>query len=208
MRLKKARMTVVPETELVPELRKTGHRMADFAVAFSALFVSLCSLGIALHHGQTMQRLVEANSRPFIQIKISDGRAEHPPTQTLTVTMSNPGAGAARIERFSTLVDDKPVNSITDALLQLAGLKATAADAEALFGSLTVADVAPSYIKAGSEQVVLRWPRTPGNAAVWDKVIDAGSKQVKFESCYCSIFDECWIENSHTFRPTPVKRCG
>src|SRR5271155_3187942 len=29
---------VVPETELAPEIRKTGHRMADLAVAFSALF--------------------------------------------------------------------------------------------------------------------------------------------------------------------------
>src|SRR3984885_15689531 len=92
---------VVPETELVPDIRKTVHRLADLAVAFSALFVSLCSLGIALHHGRTMQRLVEANSRPFIQITTSGG---HPATegsasQVLSVQISNPGAGAARVER-------------------------------------------------------------------------------------------------------------
>ena len=131
---------MVPETELVPEIRKTGHRLADLAVAFSALFVSLCSLGIALHHGRTMQRLVEANSRPFIQI--------------------------------------------------------------------TTSNVAPSYLKAGSEQTVLRWPRTASNASIWDKDAVAGSNRVKFEACYCSIFDECWIENSHTFRPTAVASCG
>jgi hypothetical protein len=199
---------VTPESELVPEIRKTGHRLADLAVAFSALFVSLCSLGIALHHGRTMQRLVEANSRPFIQIKISDGRTEHPPSQVLTVIMSNPGAGAARIERFSIFIDDKPVSDISAALLQLADLPAKPADLEGILGSLTYADVAPSYIKAGSDQSVFRWPRTASDAPVWDKVVDAEAKHLKFETCYCSIFDECWIENSRTFRPTPTKSCG
>src|ERR1700677_647011 len=94
---------VVPETELVPEIRKTGHRMADLAVAFSALFVSLCSIGIPLPHGRTMQTLVEAISGPFIQTTTS---GDHPAadstlSRVFTVLISNPGAGAARVERFS-----------------------------------------------------------------------------------------------------------
>jgi hypothetical protein len=200
---------VVPETELVPEIRKTGHRLADLAVAFSALFVSLCSLGIALHHGRTMQRLVEANSRPFIQITASTGQpAADGTAQALTVLISNPGAGAARVERFSILVDDKPVKDISAALLRLAGLSDDTPQAASVLGPMTYSDIAPSYIKAGSEQIVLRWPRTPGNAAVWDKDAAAGSDRVKFETCYCSIFDECWVENSHTFRPTAVMSCA
>lgn len=183
--------------------------MADLAVAFSALFVSLCSLGIALHHGRTMQRLVEANSRPFIQITTSKGqRAPDSEPQTYTVLMSNPGAGAARVERFSILVDGKPAKDINEALLRLAGLPDNTPQSSSVLGPMTYSDVAPSYIKAGSEQTVLSWPRTAGNAAVWDKDVAAGSDRVKFETCYCSIFDECWIENSHTFRPTAVASCG
>jgi len=186
--------------------------MADLAVAFSALFVSLCSLGIALHHGRTMQRLVEANSRPFIQITAgsasADGPAADSPSQSFTVLISNPGAGAARVERFSILVDDKPVKDISEALLRLAGLPDNTSQVSAVLGPMTYAEVAPSYIKAGSEQVVLRWPRTASNAHVWDKDTAAGSERVKFEACYCSIFDECWIENSHTFRPAAVTNCG
>jgi hypothetical protein len=200
---------VVPETELVPEIRKTGHRLADLAVAFSALFVSLCSLGIALHHGRTMQRLVEANSRPFIQITTSNGQPGADNTrQVITVLISNPGAGAARVERFSILVDDKPVKDISQALLRLAGLPDNPPQGAAVLGAMTYSEVAPSYIKAGSEQMVLSWPRTASNAAVWDKDAAAGSDRVKFETCYCSIFDECWIENSHTFRPSPVTSCA
>jgi hypothetical protein len=200
---------VVPETELVPEIRKTGHRLADLAVAFSALFVSLCSLGIALHHGRTMQRLVEANSRPFIQITTSNGQpAADSASQALTVLISNPGAGAARVERFSILVDGQPVKDISEALLRLAGLPGNSPQQSSVLGPMTYSAVAPSYLKAGSEQTVLRWPRTASNASIWDKDAAAGSNRVKFEACYCSIFDECWIENSHTFRPTAVASCG
>jgi hypothetical protein len=201
---------VIPETELVPEIRKTGHRLADLAVAFSALFVSLCSLGIALHHGRTMQRLVEANSRPFIQITTSGGHpgADSTLPQAFTVLISNPGAGAARVERFSILVDDKPVKDIGEALLRLAGLPADTKEESALLGPVTYSELAPSYIKAGSDQPVLHWPRTASNASVWDKDAEAGWQRVKFEACYCSIFDECWVENSRTFRPTAVAGCG
>ena len=201
--------SVVPETDLVPEIRKTGHRLADLAVAFSALFVSLCSLGIALHHGRTMQRLVEANSRPFIQISTSNGqRATDAASQAFTVLISNPGAGAARVERFSILVDGKPVKDISEALLQLAGLPVDTPQSSTVLGPMTYSPVAPSYIKAGSEQPVLHWPRTASNASIWDKDAAAGLNRVKFEACYCSIFDECWIENSQTFRPTAVTSCG
>ena len=201
---------VVPETELVPEIRKTGHRLADLAVAFSALFVSLCSLGIALHHGRTMQRLVEANSRPFIQFTTSNGHpaAESPLGQAFSVLISNPGAGAARVERFSILVDDKPVKDIGEALLRLAGLPADTKDESAVLGPMTYSAVAPSYIKAGSDQPVLLWPRTASNASVWDKDAAAGLNRVTFEACYCSIFDECWVENSHRFRPAGVASCS
>jgi hypothetical protein len=201
---------VIPETESAPEIHKTGSRLADKAVAFSALFVSLCSLGIALLHGRTMQRLVEANSRPFIQITSKSGEQNAESQPALVVTVSNPGAGAARIERFTMLVDDKSVDTFPHALQQLAGVAAapgTAAEASVL-GAMTYDDIAPSYLKSGSDEVVLRWPRTDSNAALWDRVAAAASSRVQYETCYCSIFEECWIENSRTFRPKRAKSCS
>jgi len=59
---------VVPETELPHEIRKSGHRLADLAVAFSAPFVSL----------------VEHAADDVI-------------TQAMTVLITNPGAGAAGV---------------------------------------------------------------------------------------------------------------
>lgn len=151
-----------------------------------------------------MQRLVEANSRPFVQFTFDnvEHAADDVITQAVTVLITNPGAGAARIERVSILVDGKPVSDMRGALLQLAGTSAEN------LGPVSYADVAPSYIKAGSERVVMRWPRTDANAALWDRVAASDHGRVKFEACYCSIFDECWVENSDRFRPTPVQSCA
>jgi hypothetical protein len=67
---------VVPETELPHEIRRSGHRLADLAVA--------------VEHA-----------------------ADDAITQAMTVLITNPGAGAARIERFSVLVDRTPVGGMS-----------------------------------------------------------------------------------------------
>jgi len=182
---------------------KSGHRLPDLAIAYAALVISLCSLGLAVHHAHTMRQLVEANSRPFLQFSSSIGESlEVDNVPVLTVQISNPGAGAALIEKFAVLVDGKRVRHWQEAF-RLLDPRATPA---ALAG-MTYSDVAPSYLKAGSDLVVLRWPRTEANAALWDEIYRRGRAHVEFEACYCSIFDECWLEKSRVFRPEPVKSC-
>jgi len=65
---------MLPDTEAKHEIHKSGHRVADLIVGFSAIFISLCSLALAIYHGHTMERLVEANSRPFVQFDTSNGQ--------------------------------------------------------------------------------------------------------------------------------------
>jgi hypothetical protein len=194
---------MLPEQEHAHVPHRSGHRLADRAIAYAALVISLCSLGLALHHAHTMRQLVEANSRPFLQFSSSNGEVhEAEGVPALTVLISNPGAGAALIEKFAVLVDGKRVRHWQEAFTLL-DPRATPA---ALAG-MTYSDVAPSYLKAGSDLVALRWPRTEANAALWDDIYRRGRAHVEFEACYCSIFDECWLERSRVFRPEPVKSC-
>jgi len=178
--------------------------VVDHAIALAALFISLCSLGLAMHHAHSMRQLVEANSRPFLQFITSYGeeRGKGNYAQVLTVTVSNPGAGAARVEDFAILVDGRRVTAWPEAF----ALLDPRATPEAL-GDMTYVDVAPSYLKAASDMLALRWPRTDANAALWDALIDQGRRRVEFEACYCSIFDDCWLEKSRVFRPAPVRSC-
>jgi hypothetical protein len=68
-----------------------------------------------------MERLVEANSRPFIQFDASNG--EDGPngevTRELSVSISNPGSGSARIDSFELALDGYVLSRWSEALKQL-----------------------------------------------------------------------------------------
>ena len=203
---------MLPETESTHGAHRSGHRVTDLAVSFSAIFISLCSFALAIHHGRTMERLVEANSRPFVEFTTSNGEVR-PDGQTmpqLSVSISNPGAGAAQIERFEISVDGRTFPGWPDALRQLkaAALAKRAVPADAQAGRFTYATVAPSYLKAGGEQVILRWNRDESNGALWDYADSVRqAERLALRVCYCSIFEQCWWASTTSPRPLPVKRC-
>src|SRR4051794_2539487 len=58
-----ADMSLDVESHVEPHLHKTGHQWVDWIVAFSALFISVVSLGVAILHGRTMEKMAEANAR-------------------------------------------------------------------------------------------------------------------------------------------------
>ena len=55
-----------PEHEAPHVAHITGSRWLDLTLALSAMFVSIVSLAVAVHHGNAMDRLVAANSWPFL----------------------------------------------------------------------------------------------------------------------------------------------
>lgn len=204
---------MLPESESSPEVHRTGHALTDRIVGFSAIFISLCSLGLAIHHGHIMDRLVEANSRPFLQFDTSNGgvRSDGSVVRELSATISNPGSGAARIDRFGITLDGHP---FPDWAATLRALKAEAEAKHVLppgatsVGQMSYATVNRSYLKGGGEVVILRWLRTDENAALWDYV-DAARFDGRFQlsACYCSIFDQCWVASTKTYKPADVRRC-
>jgi hypothetical protein len=51
-------------------------RWLELAIAITALTTSVSSIIIALHHGQTMEKLVQANSLPYMAAGVSDVTTE------------------------------------------------------------------------------------------------------------------------------------
>jgi hypothetical protein len=129
-----------------------------------------------------------------------------------SVTVSNPGTGAARIERFSIALEGQVVGHWPDLLQRLkqkAAAKHVLASEPKATGQFSYATVAPSYLKGGGEQVILRWARTEANGELWDYADAARqANRITLQACYCSIFDQCWVANTRSFRPTEVKKCG
>lgn len=200
-----------PELETSAEVHKTGHRWVDLSVAGCALLVSFCSLGLAVHHGKTMERLVTANSMPFLQITSSSGEyaSDGSVRQVLSFDLRNSGVGPARVEWLTRTLDDKPIDD-WDAMMKALrdeAISSGSVDSAISIGRKSTSDV-PTFLGGAGSLQSMRWQRTDENAPLWDFVNKVRSgNRLRLQACYCSIFDECWIADSQIFKPKRVDRC-
>ena len=101
-----------PEVEA--HLHKTGHSHIDLILGSLAVVLSMVSVFIAVRHGETMERLVAANSWP--NISYSTGNELPGQEKVITLDLKNSGVGPARIDTFELFYKDKPVANSTDLL--------------------------------------------------------------------------------------------
>lgn len=54
---------------------------------------------------------------------------------------------------------------------------------------------------------LLAWRERPGAQAIWDR-LNSSRNRLKFQACYCSVLDECWVSDlTPTARPRRVREC-
>src|SRR6185295_5724744 len=97
------RMSLDVEAHTESHEHKTGHKWLDMTVAFSALFLSVVSLGVAIVHGRTMEKMAEANARlvaanswPFLSY--GPGTVTTNGVARIHMQVFNAGVGPAKIE--------------------------------------------------------------------------------------------------------------
>ena len=86
------------------------------SLGLSAMFVSVISLGVAIEHGRTMERMADANERmvqasswPFVEFSTHNVDERGSPNVRLVLT--NEGIGPARIETFELWRKGQPMAS-------------------------------------------------------------------------------------------------
>jgi hypothetical protein len=85
--------------------------------------------------------------------------------------------------------------------------KCCAAEAKAAAGSLTfTTDRVDGVLRAGERRRFIRLAKTGANAPLWNRLNDERWKVV-VHTCYCSIFDDCWVFDSRKKGPERVKAC-
>ena len=200
---------------------KTGSRWFDLALPVGALFVSFISIYIAWHHGQVMkelvhqnERLVQANSLPYLQIDTSDLEADLR-TPAFRLTVQNQGIGPARIAAVVIAVDGHPVpdfNSLVDrccapGLLQ-AARRGTKQYRGIQNGEVILSTLHDRMIRPAEAVDAFEWRVTPENRPVIER-LKAGfaSNRINAAVCYCSVFDDCWVRTDDDQKPMPVKQC-
>jgi len=200
----------------LPEPKKTGHRWIDLFVALAALTISLVSILVARDTSQTMERLAHASFWPFMQL--GSGNVRDDGVRAITFAMDNVGTGPARIHSFEMQVDGEPLpregHLLTHVLraccndeLQ-AALDRSGRDIGVVYGDEVSSPVSRRFVAPNDSVVAMSWPRNEVNAALWAALDQARQRRrVTMSTCYCSVFDECWIARSNEFPPEQVDSC-
>ena len=184
---------------------KTGHRWVDMAIAFSAIMISVISLFVAIEHGKTEEKLVAANSWPFLVFKSSeDGLVVG--SRVLDLRLQNSGVGPARVQSFRMTLDGRPVHDHSELMTRCCGVAPTSLEEQVRLGLVTQNEPV-GVIPARDGVDVFGWRERPGNQAVWDR-LNMARHRLRLQACYCSVLDECWTSDlTPTAHPRRIGQC-
>lgn len=183
----------------------SGHRWIDMAIPIAALFVSVVSIAIAYHHGSVMQqlvrqneRLVQANSLPYLELGTSTRTQEGEPRISLFAI--NSGVGPAAIKSVEVLVDGRPVSDLRQLLAACC-----AASPDARVGSSTLSG---RMVRAGDMITYVDFLGGSREPLARSVLRAYRGDRIKVNLCYCSVFGECWTRSSTGLAsPTKVAAC-
>lgn len=188
---------------------QTGRRWLDLLVAFSALAISAVSIVVAVHHGETMEKLVEADTWPYLSLDSSNigpqGQSE------VIITLRNSGAGPLKVKAFSLTYEDQIYRRWPDLLRACCAPDGVSLETdEALLAAVgeELATGSPNHrvLIPGDEQLVLSLRREAVNDAVWRK-LDLARHSFGYKACYCSVFDECYETTLNSTETVHVEQC-
>lgn len=201
-------MSLDVEAHTESHAHKTGHSWVDMVVAFSALFISVVSLGVAILHGHTMEEMAEANAR-LVAANSWPFMAYGPGVQTengvrhASMKVYNSGAGPAKVETAELVWKGVAYRSNWDFLKACCGF-------DPALGERFDTGIVPNQVfRVGVETVFLKFKESIDPAVFAALQRAMLSRDLQLNVCYCSIFDECWQSDltKLSLKPPRVKAC-
>lgn len=176
----------------------SGHRWLDMVLALSAILISGVSLYVAVQHGRTMEKMVEATTWPFVDFGTSNGTAAG--ERRITLVVQNSGVGPARVDSLELDYDGRAMGSAAD-LLNACCVREGEPRAH-----FSVSTVTGRVLPARESVDLLRDEPGQLTPAQLDR-LNAALPKLRMHLCYCSVLDDCWTRDSAARIPQKVKAC-
>lgn len=196
----KLTMDMGPEIE-THHPHHTGRQWVDVILGVSVVVISIISLLLAMENGTAMKRLVAANSWPFVNIGVSNG--DEAGNKLLDLLIQNKGVGPAKIETMEVFYKGKPMPDTRALIHTILGPGADGIHVpyinQTIVGDVLSSKESTNFVEVKDKSI---------DPAYLDRLSqEAGN--IGFKTCYCSVFDECWLVDHTTAAsaPTPVKVC-
>jgi hypothetical protein len=164
------------------------------------VFVGAVALYAALNESRAVRQQTSASVWPYLQLMISDNETDA--AGYFEFAMANVGVGPARMQSMLLEVDGETVTG-WQALVERFAAAQPDKNAMPAFGRsfLTNRVVAPG------ETISVFSTRDLGLVSALRQGMYSGRANLSY--CYCSIFDDCWLQEtqSPTTRPVAVDVC-
>jgi hypothetical protein len=182
--------------ELHPVHKPHGWNWGELLLSVAALVTSAMSVVIALRHGEVMDKMLKANSLPFLTIysgnDVNGKSVAH-------FTLRNEGVGPARVMSLRLSLDGKKLHNLDDFLKQCCG-------GHAPEGNLDESNAYERFIPArGESELFSLSPESDKDPAY--KAFDQARGRLQVQLCYCSVFNECYEYVPMVAEATPVAAC-
>lgn len=198
--------TELPQTTVEPSTG--GSSWISRLVAGAALLTSLVSIFLGIQNGNSMNRLVEANSWPHPSVRSSNYSEG---ARRIDVEVVNQGVGPVLLHDFVVLYEGEPVSNAVDLVeaccLGDRGAFTSVDDFENYVGRIGTYTPSGRVIRPGEEVPVFNLDYTEENAEVWEQINRIRFGPLTFRGCFCSVFDECWESDMVSLDKTPVASC-
>ena len=172
--------------------------LGHLVIGAPTLIISLVVAYGTYVQAQATQRMQQAAAWPFIAYDTSnyDDAGRH----RISLRLTNNGVGPALLGPIEVRYGGKVIRSPDQLLSACCGYRKGQ--------SLHIATAPPSNValRPGDSITFLELRPDPVNAPLIPRM-DRIRRSIGVRSCYCSIFDDCWIITGEQSKPKPVPAC-
>ncbi|HZZ67551.1 MAG TPA: hypothetical protein VFE18_05205 [Phenylobacterium sp.] len=176
--------------------RVTGERGLDIVLGGSAILISVISLIVAIHQGQIMDKMAQADTWPYLDFVASN--LDDTGHENVSLTILNSGVGPAKIESIELTYDGVPLRDGGDLLRRCCVPKGVVQ-----YHAATVAD----RVLPPKEPLVLFAERPETMTPDQRAKLDAARASIQARICYCSALDKCWVRDTTHRKAEDIASC-
>lgn len=172
--------------------------IAHFVIGLPALIASLALAYFAFVQADATQKMQTGGVMPFVTFGTSNGDEDG--NQDISLSLTNNGVGPAILGPIEVRYEGKPINTPIELL------KTCCAKAGIEGVRLSTSPSTGIAVRPGETIEFISFPRTPESERLW-QTFNKERWKLKVRSCYCSIFNDCWITEGMQGLPKPVNKC-
>jgi hypothetical protein len=171
---------------------------AHVLIGAPTLILTLLLAYATFMQADATRKMQEGGALPIIAYGTSNATDDGEPV--ISLDLANNGVGPALLGPLEMRYDGTLIRTPRDLLQRCCGLES---EEPVSFSTSPSSGIA---VRPGDTVSFFRLSRTAQNQALWNR-LNVERWKLVVRTCYCSIFEDCWVVEGPQSRPQPVESC-